>query len=206
MYGCGENSAASFATEGAFSTQLCDPSHPGLDYGNTAFSHRNRFLATFLYELPFGKGQAFLNNNGLLDRVVGGWELSGVALFQTGPFLTVSTLNDPSGTGFNSFTAVGGRADTVKGVSPYTRQSLNQWVNPGRLVDPPSDRRPGSATLRMAPSSVPARKPFRFRCSSGFQLTNGFGRKLECKSPTPLIIRTTILRATLPLPIQRSGR
>ncbi len=136
VYGCGETSAASFATEGAFGTQLCDPQNPGLDYGNTPFSHRNRFLATFLYELPFGKGQAFLNNNALLDRLVGGWELSGVALFQTGAFLTVSTLNDPSGVGFNLFTANGGRADTVKGVSPYAGQSLNQWINPAAFADP----------------------------------------------------------------------
>jgi hypothetical protein len=138
VYGCGENSAASFANEGAFSTQLCDPQHPSLDYGNTPFSHRNRFLATFLYELPFGKGQAFLNNNSLFDRVVGGWELSGVALFQTGPFLTVSTLNDPSGVGFNLFTANGGRADTVAGVSPYAGQSLSQWINPAAFADPPN--------------------------------------------------------------------
>ncbi|MBV8730212.1 MAG: TonB-dependent receptor, partial [Acidobacteriia bacterium] len=27
-----------------------------LDYGNVAFTRRNRFLATFLYQLPFGKG------------------------------------------------------------------------------------------------------------------------------------------------------
>jgi hypothetical protein len=139
VYGCGENSAASFATEGAFSTQLCDPTHPGLDYGNTPFSHRNRFLATFLYELPFGQGQRWLNGNGIMGRVVGGWELSGVALFQTGPFLTVNTLNDPSGVGFNIYTAVGGRADTVKGVSPYAGQSLNQWINPAAFVDPPSN-------------------------------------------------------------------
>jgi hypothetical protein len=51
----------------------------------------------------------------------------------------VSTLNDPSGTGFNIYTAVGGRADTVKGVSPYANQSLNQWINPAAFVDPPDD-------------------------------------------------------------------
>ena len=36
---------------------ISDPHHPGLDYGNVAFTRRNRFLTTFLYELPFGKGQ-----------------------------------------------------------------------------------------------------------------------------------------------------
>jgi hypothetical protein len=139
VYGCAQSTAASFATEGAFSTTLCDPNNPGIDYGNTPFSHRNRFLASFLYELPFGKGQMFLSNsNGFLNRVVGGWELSGVALFQTGPFLTVATLNDPSGTGYNLFSYNGGRADTVKGADPYAGQSLNQWINPAAFVDPPN--------------------------------------------------------------------
>ncbi len=68
--------------------------------------------------------------------VVGGWELSGVMLFQSGPFMSVATLNDPSGTGYNLFNYNGGRADTVPGVSPYAGQSINQWINPNAFVDP----------------------------------------------------------------------
>ena len=77
-----------FANE--FGNTLSDPYAPGTDYGNTSFARRNRFLASFLYELPFGKGRRLLNSNAMLDRVVGGWELSGVMLFQSGPFLSVS--------------------------------------------------------------------------------------------------------------------
>ena len=69
---------------------MCDPQPPGIDYGNKPFSRRNRFLATFLYELPFGKGKTFSTANGVVDQIVGGWVLSGVALFQTGPFLSVA--------------------------------------------------------------------------------------------------------------------
>ena len=44
-------------------------------------NRRQRFLATFFYELPVGKGETFLNSaNGLVDRVLGGWVLSGVIL------------------------------------------------------------------------------------------------------------------------------
>jgi hypothetical protein len=127
-------SAAGFANE--FGNILSDPQNPGLDYGNVPFSRRERVLATFLYELPFGKGQAFLNSNGLLSQLVGGWELSGVTLFQSGPFMSIATLDDPSGTGFNIFNANGGRADTVPGVSPYAGQSINQWINPAAFTDP----------------------------------------------------------------------
>jgi hypothetical protein len=130
-------SAAGYANE--FGNTLSDPYHPGLDYGNVPYGRRNRVLATFLYELPFGKGRTFLNNNGLVDKVVGGWELSGVALFQSGPFLSVAVLSDPSGTGYNLYGALsgnGGRADTVPGVGPYAGQTINQWINPAAFADP----------------------------------------------------------------------
>ncbi len=128
-------SANNFAGEGGGT--ISDPYNPGLDYGNVPFTRRNRFLATFLYELPFGKGKAFLNGgNGFVSRVVGGWEMSGILLFQSGPFMTVTTLSDPSGTGYNLFNANGGRADTVSGVNPYGGQSLGQWINPAAFADP----------------------------------------------------------------------
>jgi hypothetical protein len=131
------SSTSSYANE--LGDTLSDPYHPGLDYGNVPFARRERVLATFLYDLPFGRGQALLSGNGLLDRVVGGWELSGVLLFQGGPFMSTSVLSDPSGTGYNIYGnlyALGGRADTVPGVSPYSGQSINQWINPAAFADP----------------------------------------------------------------------
>jgi hypothetical protein len=131
------SSVSSYSTE--LGSTLSDPYHPGLDYGNIPYARRERVLATFLYELPFGRGRTFLNSNALLDKVVGGWELSGVLLFQSGPFMSTSVLSDPSGTGYNIYGnlyALGGRADTVPGVSPYAGQSINQWINPNAFVDP----------------------------------------------------------------------
>jgi hypothetical protein len=139
-YGSASGSTAGFGTANEFGGTLSDPYNPGLDYGNVPYSRRHRFLLTFLYELPFGKGKMFLNSsNPFVSRVVGGWTLSGIALVQSGPFMTVTTLNDPSGVGYNLFNANGGRADTVPGVSPYTGQSLAQWINPNAFVDPAND-------------------------------------------------------------------
>ena len=122
---------------GEYGGTISNPSQAGLDYGNVNFTRRNRFLTTFLYDLPFGKGKMLLNgSNGLVDRVVGGWELAGILLFQSGPFMTVSTLNDPCGCGFNEFNSTGGRADTVSGVSPYAGQSIGQWINPAAFANP----------------------------------------------------------------------
>jgi hypothetical protein len=53
--------------------------------------------------------------------------------------MSVSTLNDPLGVGFNQFNSTGGRADDVSGVNPYQDQSLNQWINPAAFVNPPNN-------------------------------------------------------------------
>jgi hypothetical protein len=124
----------SFAGEGGGT--ISDPFNPGLDYGNVNFTKRHRFLTTFLYELPFGKGRAFLNgSNGFVDKLVNGWQVSGVLLFQTGPFMTVLSNGDPSGTGFDELVGPS-RADTVPGVSPTANQSLRSWINPNAFVQP----------------------------------------------------------------------
>jgi hypothetical protein len=138
IIGAAYSPAQGFASE--FGNELSDPYHPGIDYGNTPFDRRHRFLASVYYELPFGKGKKFLNSaNRATDAVLGGWVLSGIAIFQSGPFMTVSTSNDPSGTGYNELFSSGGRADTVPGVSPYAGQSINQWINPAAFSDPPDN-------------------------------------------------------------------
>jgi len=128
-----------FASEaGGVATQV---NNYGLDYGNVAFTRRNRFLATFLYQLPFGKqGKLLRNANGFTDRLVGGWELAGYLLFQGGAFLTVTVPGaDPSGTGFPQITG-NGRADVVSGVPVYpATQTVTQWLNPAAFAVPPNN-------------------------------------------------------------------
>ncbi len=109
-----------------------------LDYGNVAFTRRNRFLATWLYQLPFGKGR--LSAGPIGNSIIGGWELAGVALYQSGPFLTVSVSGaDPAGVGFPQIEG-NGRADIVSGVPIYaSNQSINQWLNPAAFAVPPNN-------------------------------------------------------------------
>lgn len=111
---------------------ITDQFHPMLDYGNVAFTRRNRFQSTFLYESPFTK-----TGNKTVNQLAGGWELAGVVLFQTGPFLTVLANGaDPSGTNFVNLVG-NGRADIVSGtpVVPAT-QGIAQWVNPAAFAIP----------------------------------------------------------------------
>lgn len=44
----------------------------------------HRLSVSGIYELPFGKGKAFLSDGAVLDRIVGGWQIQGVYQFQIG--------------------------------------------------------------------------------------------------------------------------
>ncbi|HJX89036.1 MAG TPA: TonB-dependent receptor, partial [Pyrinomonadaceae bacterium] len=44
-------------------------------------------VVNFLAELPFGKGKHYLNEGGAIDRLIGGWQVSGVVRYRNGPML-----------------------------------------------------------------------------------------------------------------------
>jgi len=120
---------------------LTDRFHPGLDYGNVAYDRRHRFLATYLYDLPFGKGQRWLSTGSALNALVGDWHLGGVTVLQSGPFLTpYQETSDPAGT--NILTTVGQtRSDIVPGQSLYAaHRNITQWLNPAAFAIPANDR------------------------------------------------------------------
>jgi hypothetical protein len=97
----GEGSApGSFSAENG-GGRLLDRFNRHADYGNVAFTRRHRALTTFIWEVPVGKGRSYLGDiHRAVDAVLGGWQMSGIVLFQTGAFLTPTfTGTDPSGTG-----------------------------------------------------------------------------------------------------------
>jgi hypothetical protein len=105
---------------------------PRLDYGNVAYTRRHRFLTTGLYQLPFA------TTNPVVDRLIAGWELSGVIMMQSGPFLTPVAANaDPAGVGFPQLIG-SGRSDRVPGVAMRTgvRGKVGSWLNPAAFAVP----------------------------------------------------------------------
>jgi hypothetical protein len=108
---------------------LTDRFHPRLDYGNVIYDRRQRFLASWLYSLPFGHGQRWLQNGKLIDALVGGWQLSGVTIFQTGPFLTpYESSTDPAGTNILTTETIT-RADLTPGRRIYSaHRTANAWL------------------------------------------------------------------------------
>jgi hypothetical protein len=110
---------------------VTDRFNPGLDYGNVIYDRRHRFLVTYLYNLPFGNGQRWLTTNGVAKALAGNWQLAGVTVLESGPFLTPFEQSvDPANT--NILTTVGlARTDQLHNVPLYaTQRTTAQWLNP----------------------------------------------------------------------------
>ena len=60
-----------------------------LNYARSDFDRTHVFQGHWVYELPFGRGKRFANTTGALDRVLGGWEITGFLLLETGRPFTV---------------------------------------------------------------------------------------------------------------------
>jgi hypothetical protein len=109
------------------------------DRGNDAGPRRQRFLATGIYQLPFGRGRTFLaNSNRFVDAVLGGWQLSTIILAQTGPFMTAIDSN-PADSASNLNEAYRGtiiRPDQIENCN-ISNPSPNGWFNINAFVHTP---------------------------------------------------------------------
>jgi hypothetical protein len=55
----------------------------------------NSFAFSGLYDMPFGKGKAFLSNNALLNRLVGDWRADYILTYYSGFTLRPTNTPDP---------------------------------------------------------------------------------------------------------------
>ncbi|MFN7932822.1 MAG: TonB-dependent receptor [Bryobacteraceae bacterium] len=85
------------------------------DYGYAGFDLPHRFVTSILYNLPFGKGQPFLNSNAVLDKIVGGWQASTITNIQSGTTINPESWDSAGmGAGFPH----SNRLNCVTGVNP----------------------------------------------------------------------------------------
>jgi hypothetical protein len=92
--------------------------------GLSDFDNRKRWVTSFDYALPIGKGQQFLNQDGVLDKVLGGWHIGGIITFRSGfPFSPVMGF-DPTNTGSQGLM----RTNQI-GSGHLTNPSPNLWFN-----------------------------------------------------------------------------
>ena len=88
----GGDAPTAFSPEVIYGTPVANRFALNANRGNIAGTRQHRALVSAIYQLPAGKGRAFLNRmNPVGNAVIGGWELSTVSLWQTGPYLTPIT-------------------------------------------------------------------------------------------------------------------
>ena len=128
-----KSAAAGIGSTNAFAGHM-DEHDARLDYGQSDFDVPQRFVASYIYNLPFGKGKRYGSTmNRAEDLLVGGWEVTGVTTFQKG-FPFSATAND----NLSLLTTFTQRADLVSGCNPYAgfTKSVNEWINTACFSQP----------------------------------------------------------------------
>lgn len=75
----------------------------------SGFDARHRLVLSYVYQLPVGKGRALLPNVGkVADKIIGGWEATGILSFQSGFPFSVNMSGDQNGDGLG-----GDRPDVI---------------------------------------------------------------------------------------------
>jgi len=75
-----------------------DQRFPNQNYGNSDFDVRQRFVFSYVYDLPFGRGRKFAGGaSGVGNQIIGNWQIAGVFSAATGNYYTATDINSVSG-------------------------------------------------------------------------------------------------------------
>ena len=126
-----EDSAGWCCQAGSSAYQI--PNDSAANYSNSNFNIHHAFKGYAVYELPFGKGRQFLNNNSAADAVIGGWQLSGsLAILSGSPFSVYA-----DGTTYNQASGSSQFPNWNPGVSwKPAHRSADEWFNPAAFTKP----------------------------------------------------------------------
>ncbi len=121
-------------TTSAGTNQPQNPLNLRAEWGPTFNDVRQRLVASYLYELPVGKGRRWLTNaNRALDAVAGGWQINGIWTAETGLPFTIQSPTDTSNTGTANIRP---NSTGIKGNLPADQRSILNWLNPAAFVLP----------------------------------------------------------------------
>ncbi len=108
-----------------------DSRNPGLDRGLSSFDRTHRVVGSAVWEIPFGKSEAFGSGAPqALRTVLSGWQVSGIFLAQSGtPYSVIMSCADVNAEGNNC------RPDRI-GSGESTQPSITAWFNPAAFAIP----------------------------------------------------------------------
>jgi hypothetical protein len=155
------------------------------DSGNAYYTPRHRFVSTFVYRLPFGRGQKF---GGSISRsanlFAGGWSVTGVTLLQSGPWLTPffpTSTSDPSGTNPSQRSVSKLRPDCVSGKTGYLANATSSAYFDASAFAIPAGNRGSFGTCGTGILEGPGTATFSLSAGKVFQLSERVGVRYEAQ-------------------------
>jgi hypothetical protein len=152
--------------------------------GLSDFDVTHRFVASYVYELPFGRGRAYLNS-GVLAEVLGDWRFSGIVNVRSGrPFTLNASANDATIGGPRGGGLVSAWADCLRD-GTLSNPTVDQWFDPSAYAVPsaPNPTKNNTVEARLGTCGRntlrgPGYNDFSFNLAREFNYF-GEGRRLE---------------------------
>jgi hypothetical protein len=137
-----------FAPEVIYGTPVADRFNLRANRGNVVGTPRHRVVASAIYQLPFGHQRHFGGNmSGWSDAILGGWEVSTVSMWHTGPFLTPTTSPSNDTANLNLvFRGAALRPDCVGNPIPANR-TINNYFDIAAFNAVPGAGRIGNCSV-----------------------------------------------------------
>ncbi len=110
------------------------------EVASSNYDVRQVFSSNTVYELPFGKGRKFMTGGGIADRILGGWQFSGIGTFRTGNPVNVilarTAASLPDGNSVSNGASFQ-RPNYVGGVPVIpANQSIFNWIDKSAFQTP----------------------------------------------------------------------
>jgi hypothetical protein len=129
-----DNSAAAVTYLGPTSGTRADQYNRRLEWSISPQDVSRMLVASFAYELPFGRGKALLNSAPkVANFLIQGWQVNGIINLQTGtPIVLASAINQTYIFSFNQ------RPDNTGQSAKISNQNIDRWFNTSVFFQPPA--------------------------------------------------------------------
>ncbi|MCX6550251.1 MAG: hypothetical protein NTY02_04440, partial [Acidobacteria bacterium] len=188
-----------------------DAARPELNTGRSEFHVTHVVNASLIIDLPFGQGRKWMNDSGLADAFLGGWQTSAIFHWQMGSPLSILSAR-------GSFNRVG-RAGTMTAVTSLSQDQLNKlfkvtkaangniyWLDPavidmatGRAVGPDnlanSAGFTGQVFFNPMAGEVGNLRPLQFDAPAAYSLDAAISKRFRIYKKTRFEFKAELLNA-----------